>query len=246
MITYNEGLQVFESTLLNEHQIIAGFGTRMSGDGRKVSDLISYFNTKNITYDSLVVPNQIHSVNIEYVPSGSEHLAPIETTDGVITDAFGTMLTVVTADCVPVIYFDRKTDIVAISHQGWRGSLKKMSQQIVKAMVKHGASPSTTIAVIGPSIGACCYEIYGDRQFEFLSEFEEIKDRLVQTRLGKTTINLPYLNYWQLLQSGIKKEHIDFFPFCTRCDVARFFSYQRDDKNKYGEMFSFIMKKFHG
>jgi len=244
MIIYDDNLKIFSSSLINDESFFAGFGTKFLGDGRKLENILNFFSSNNLTYKKLVIPEQIHSVNIEVFESKTkENLEKISETDGVITKEPRVVLTVVTADCSPIIFVDKKNSVVGISHQGWRGSVKRMAQRMLDRMIKIGASVESTKVAIGPSIGECCYNIDEDRYYEFKEEFDGYSDKIFHLRGGKRQLNLALLNYLLLLEKGVKKENIDYFPFCTKCDKKRFFSFRRDKKGeRYGEMFSFIMK----
>jgi len=242
MINYDANTHVFYSDIIENPNFVCGFGTRLLGDGRQRSTLINFCEHNNLSYESIIVPDQIHSINIEEVSKNRQLVQVVDTTDGVVTKESHVLLTVVTADCLPIMFADQKKNIIGISHQGWRGSLKNMATHMIKKMIQLGATSDSIKIAIGPGIGACCYKIYGERLYEFLAEYEKWKDMILQERSGHTYINLPRLNFLQLREFGIKKEQIDFFPFCTKCDKNRFFSYQRDDKKNYGEMVSFILK----
>lgn len=234
--------QLLSSTFINSNSFVSGFSTKTFGDNRKSTPLLSYLKTNAISYNHIVIPAQIHSANVRVLTQRDlqETIVHIEDTDGVVTNAPNTILTTITADCVPIIYADKKQKIIAISHQGWRGSLKRLPQKMVKTMVALGADTKNIIAAIGPGIGACCYNIDVDRYETFMEEFaDEFKD-IIRFRHGQYYLNLAYLNFCLLEESGLKKEQIDSFPFCTSCDSGRFFSYRRDAKNEYGEMISFI------
>src|SRR5690606_2066666 len=124
-------------------------------------------------------------------------------------------LSVITADCVPIIFYDSTKKIIGISHQGWKGTLKKMPVQMIHNLKKVGSNPSDMFVAIGPSINECCYEVGADIAHQFASEFGEI---VVINRNNRTYVNLLRANYLQLISSGIHKNHIDYFPFCTSCN----------------------------
>ena len=243
MIKYDDSLKIFSSSLINDNSFFSGFGTKFLGDSRKLESILNFFSSNNLTYKKLVILEQIHSVNIEVFESKTkENLEKITETDGVITKESGVVLTVITADCSPIIFVNKKNSVVGISHQGWRGSVKRMVQKMVDKMVDIGAGFESIKVAIGPSIGECCYNIDEDRYYEFKEEFNGYSEKIFHRHGGKWYLNLGLLNYLLLLEKGVKKENIDFFPFCTKCDADRFFSFRRDKKSEYGEMFSFIVK----
>lgn len=244
MIIYNSEFKIYSSSLINDDGYFSGFGTRQLGDARKTEIVARFFHANGISYKTIVLMQQIHSVNVsQYKSQQNDQFQLIEDTDGVFTSEFNTVLITRTADCVPIQFCDKKNGIIGISHQGWRGSLKKMVHKMIQQMMLHGAQLQNIKVALGPSIGSCCYEISNDTYYEFLYEFNGYSQRIFTMRQGKWHINLILLNYLLLTEMGIPKKHIDFFPFCTRCDSSRFFSFRRDKKQDFGEMMSFIVKK---
>lgn len=244
MILFNPDLKIFYSTKINDNQYLAGFSTRAPGDARDSRVIFRLLDQNKIAYKKLAVPDQIHSVNIQFFDAGEGPiLAKIADTDGVVTDAYDTVLSVRTADCLPLIFADKKLGVIGISHQGWRGSLKKMALKMVDVFVQKGSRRQDIVVAFGPAIGACCYDVNDDRYYQFLEIFDGYSDKIFHLEKGKKHLNLPLLNYLQLLDDGIKKEQIDFFPFCTKCDKERFFSFRRDQKKNQGHMFNFVLKK---
>lgn len=242
MITYDSNLKIFTSSLINDNRFFAGFGTKENGDARHLENVLNFFNYNNIIYKKIIIPEQIHSTNISlFISQDNEKINKIEETDGLITKDSGVILTVITGDCCPLIFADKKSGIIGIAHLGWRGSIRRMAQKMINRMVSVGANIDSIKVALGPSIGECCYNIEDDRYYEFVEEFDGYSEKIFHRRHGKLHLNLTLLNYLLLLKKGIKKENIDHFPFCTRCDKKRFFSYRRDKKSDYGEMFSFIM-----
>ena len=242
MITYDADFQIFASSLINKPGYFSGFTTRAVGDGRKTSTISNFLNSSEIKYQKVVIPEQIHSANVAIFRNRDrENYAKIEETDGVITQDNEVVLTTVTADCCPMIFKDEMTGTIGISHVGWRGSLKRMPQKMIAGMEEVGSRPENITVAIGPTIGDCCYDVTDDRYYQFLEEDESQATQVFNHHGGKWHLNLAFLNYLLLREVGIKKENIDHFPFCTKCD-RRFFSYRRDKKEDYGEMFSFVVK----
>lgn len=242
MIRYDEAKHLFFSTLITDDRFISGFSDKFFGDCRKTSTLLSYLVSNAIPFRTLISPAQIHSVNISVIsPSHSpEKIIRIDDTDGIVTKERQIVLSVITADCVPIVFADKKRGIVGVSHQGWRGSLKRLPQKMVKIMKSLGSEPRDIVAAIGPSIGPCCYDIDEERYAAFMEEFSPGLEDIVRFHHGRPYLNLAYLSYRLLLGTGLEKKHIDFFPFCTSCDRRRFFSFRRDSKKNYGEMVAFI------
>lgn len=210
MLIFNKNSQVFESTLFSE-PVMHGFGTRMSGNGRDISAIESYLEKQNIRFSRIINPDQQHTDQIVIVDSslGTE----IENCDGLVTKERGTVMTVITADCAPIIYSDIKSQTIGISHNGRKGTELKLAPKMIAKLQTLGSKIQDIRIAIGPAIGACCYPM-----------------------------NLLEENMRQLRVIGVKKSQVDYFPFCTNCDSQRFFSYRGSNrKPNFPEQFSYIM-----
>lgn len=243
MIIYDSNLKIFYSTLINDDKFFSGFGTRHLGDGRKAENIFNFFQSNWPNFKTIVIPEQIHSTNVTvFSPNLMDNIERVTETDGVITKEKNSALTVITADCSPLIFVEKKQGIIGISHQGWRGSIKRLGQKMVKKIIELGGKKENIFVAIGPSIGQCCYNIEDDRYYQFIEEFNGFADKIFCRRQGKLLLNLSLLNYLQLRELGLPDKNIDHFPFCTSCDKKRFFSFRRNKKEDYGEMISFVVK----
>ncbi|HQZ17358.1 MAG TPA: polyphenol oxidase family protein, partial [Vicinamibacteria bacterium] len=79
--------------------------------------------------------------------------------DASITGQPGTLLAIETADCLPVLIVDPVRRQVAAAHAGWRGTVARVAQSAVRAMVDAGSNAADLLVALGPSIGPCCYEV---------------------------------------------------------------------------------------
>lgn len=243
MIIFEDKLQAYISTIINDDDITSGFGTNKLGDGRWTPTIVAETLRIGKPNCKIVRLGQIHSINIAYLDKISdEHILKIEETDGLISSLPNILLTSLTADCLPLILADKKNGLVGISHQGWRGSLKNMAGKMIGKMVEYGANKQMIKVAIGPSIGQCCYDVDDDRYYSYLEELDEYADQVFIYRHGKQHLNLLKLNYLQLISSGLKHENIDYFPFCTVCNKQKFFSYRRDRKKNTGDMLNFVIR----
>ncbi len=244
MIRFDRQNKTFYSTFINDNKYFSGFGTRLMGNIRNASDIEKYFNSINCNFSLIGIPVQKHSTNIESVSSNKsdKNIIILNDRDGLSSKENGTALVAWTADCVPIMFADKKNGIVGISHAGWRGTAGRMAAKMVASMIESGAEKDQIRIAIGPSIGACCYDIDAERSDIFRNAFPDFAEKIISKREGKLFLNLLYTNYLLLQSEGIPKEHIDFFPFCTKCDSERFFSYRRE-KEDHGNMISFIMRR---
>lgn len=238
MILFNKN-GYYYSTLINDSNYFSCFSTRVLGDGRDRQNILNFLTEEKLNANNLFIPSQNHTDTIRFLPEDENHLKDC---DGVITSEKQITIGVVTADCVPIIFVDKTAGIIGVSHQGWKGTLNRLAPKMIAAMISRGAKKEDIVAAIGPSIGDCCYRLYGERLEEFNNEFPELAKKAVIEREGETKISLVYLNYLLLREEGIDSQNIDSFPFCTRCNEIHFYSYQRNWVIE-GDMFHVILKK---
>lgn len=204
--------------------ISAGFGTK-------------FVSEKDIQNPPLFM-NQCHSANIVFIEDPL--LEQVENTDGIYCMDNNLSLIVRTADCVPVLFFDEETGLIGASHQGWKGSLERLQQKMIISFITKGAKAENIKVAIGPCIGACCYEIFGDRKSMFEKEFPTLTKNIFVKNNESTMLNLTRLSYELLLQSGVHASNIEYTLECTSCHDSLFSSYNKSKEVK--SMYSFIRK----
>jgi len=146
--------------------------------------------------------------------------------DAAITNLPGVILGVQTADCVPILIADREARSVAAVHAGWRGTAARISEATVERLVERfEIDPKNLIAVIGPHIGACCYEVGEDVAAQI-----DATAIVRMPEFSKPHIDLAAANRAQLVESGIPESQIETSSLCTKCRDDLFHSYRRDGK----------------
>jgi YfiH family protein len=189
-----------------------------------------------------IVANQTHSDNIQHITTkdtkGWESIGDaIESCDALITNLPNVVLNILTADCVPILLYDKKNHAIAAIHAGWKGTKSNIAKKTVKRMQNiFGTNPSDIVAGIAPSIGRCCYEVGED----VAKHFFDMPHSYTQIN-NKYMLDLPYINKKQLLQAGLEEHNIEM-SVCTACDTKRFFSY-RKEKGCSGRFMSMIALK---
>lgn len=217
-----------------------GFTTKDLGDGRKEETYTALLEKLKIKPKTIVKLNQVHGTDIKVVEDSTNELLTLKKTDGVITKVPGVLLSVLTADCVPVIYIDQKNNIIGASHQGWKGSLANMAKTMVEKMVEAGAEKESIIAYIGPSIGACCYNVEKNRYLQFKEEYYSYLHLFTKVENDTYFLNLAELNVQQLLEAGLGWGNVNNISKCTSCNAELSFSYRRDKEKDFGEMIAYV------
>lgn len=218
-------------TLISKKQacLIYGFTTRLAGDFRhdNIKKLGKLFkiNPKNI-----ITMSQVHGSAVgllgggpKGLPRGGRHV------DGMITTLKNKFLAVKVADCVPILFYDPHQEIAAACHVGWKGTLERIQQKIIQKMQRIGSKPENIIAVLGPHIGSCCYNISSDRAKDF-KEYLTIKNGEFFLDLGKTNISL-------LKKVGVN--NIEDINICTSCQNDLLYSYRKEGPH-HGEQVGLI------
>jgi polyphenol oxidase len=206
---------------------------------------------------STVMLRQVHSDIIHCVDSVPKELL---TGDGLVTAKPGLLLSIQTADCLPVILVDPKERAVGVFHAGWRGTVKRIVEKGVGEMQRWFGSRARDLqAAIGPGIQGCCYEVGEEVRSEFdgqfsyaASLFREVKESdpvrekypllFLSARAPghsnlpkKILLDLVEANRQQLLAAGVPARSIEASPLCTNCRTDLLFSY-RGEKGKTGRM----------
>ena len=198
---------------------------------------------------NLVTLRQIHSDLIRVVTASIPKMG-----DGLITDCPGFLLSVVVADCLPVLLVDVRQRVVSALHCGWRGTARRLAQKGVGLMrMLFGSHVRDLRAAIGPGIGVCCYRVGQEVVEEFEGQFEYARKLFVRriedqspvqakySRLFKTYkslddpvdtaqlyLDLKLANILQLREAGLARNHIYSDAPCTSCHPELFFSHRRD------------------
>ena len=182
-------------------------------------------------------PRQVHGVAI--AAAGDCRRDPPPEADGVVADAPGLTVAVVTADCVPVLLAAEGGAAVAAVHAGWRGLAAGVVAQGVDAL-RRKAAGARVRAVVGPHIGPCCYEVDAPVLDALAARFGALDAVTRATRPGHATVDLGALALRALVAAGLAAEDVAAVDgACTRCDAIRFHSYRRDGP-RAGRLVHFI------
>ncbi|MBR6826333.1 MAG: peptidoglycan editing factor PgeF [Oscillospiraceae bacterium] len=177
-----------------------------------------------------VFTKQIHSDIVERV--GLSHRGRgllrevAEGCDGLVTNEPGVVLTVFSADCTPVLFFDPVAKAVGACHAGWRGTAAGIAAKVVEKMVREfGSDPKNIRTAIGPCIGRCCFETHADVPDAMIAALGETSKEYIFPKGEKYHVDLKEINALWLRRAGV--EQIDIATECTACEPDRFWSHRR-------------------
>ena len=193
-----------------------------------------------ISPKNLILLKQTHSDKCHFImKTPSKKLVG----DGLITSKKNLALGILTADCAPVLIYDKKLPMIAAIHVGWKGAFKNILKKCIKFMIKKGSKNKNIFAVIGPSIFRENYEVKKD----FMKKFLNLSNRNRKFFYFKNTkIFFDLKNFIKSQLRSLKVSAIDVINKDTFKNRSEFFSARRALKNKeddYGRNISIIMLK---
>ena len=164
---------------------------------------------------------QVHGVAVAVEPAGDEPEA-----DAAVTATPGTVLAILTADCLPVVLAAQDGSEVAAAHAGWRGLCAGVLEATVTAM---RTPPQRLQAWLGPAAGPQAYEVGEEVHAAFTARDGRARMAFLPTRPGHWRVDLSMLARQRLLDAGVTNVHGG--GLCTISDPARFFSHRRDGRS---------------
>jgi YfiH family protein len=187
----------------------------------------------------LVGVYQFHSADIvTYSAAWQQDSSP--KADAIVCNTPNVAISVLTADCAPVLFADPKARVVAVAHAGWQGAFKGIVENTIDAMLKLGADRRDISATVGPTISAHSYEVGEEFYARFIRQASE-NERFF-TRDSALKFNLPEYVCSRLHDAGISMVH--HMATCTYANVDEYFSYRRSIHARepdYGRQISAIM-----
>ena len=182
-----------------------------------------------INYENLVFSNQTHDdiiYDISELDLGNGITKPnkLKSADGLICAKPNIPLVTFYADCVPLFFLDKKERVIALSHSGWKGTVKNIAQKTILKMINdYNSKPENILCAIGPSIGECHFEV-GD---EVADIFKSLPGGVVKQYGNKYHVNLQSTITNQLIASNIPKSNITNANICTFCNSDMLFSHRK-------------------
>ena len=200
--------------------------------------------------ENFITPHQTHGTGVLTVDKAFLALDNAAATeafygmDATITQEKGIFLCATTADCLPIIIFDKKNEVIAAIHAGWRGTVGRIVEKTIAEMQRQfGSSPGDLLAGIGPAICPDHYEVGDEVEDQFQKNGFDLSDVAVSYRdnsISRLHLDLSEINRRELLRLGVPLGAIEKCNLCTFDKQELFFSARRQSVHS-GRMLTGIM-----
>jgi len=235
-------LKKIQHPMLRNNEITYGFFTRSGGVSQKpYKSLNCSFNNEdnklnvnnnieivrqNLNLNKIIKLNQIHSSKVITVESHNK-IYDFKKADGIVTNLSGIGLSILGADCAPILFYDQKSKTIGACHAGWRGAINNIIEATISKMEAIGALRSRITAIIGPAIQKNSYEIEEDvaKMVRSCSFFKENETILSHNKPNKYLFDLPLLLKQSLKSAMI--QNIGDVKIDTYKNNDLFFSHRR-------------------
>ncbi len=185
--------------------------------------------------------NQVHSSKFFFIEKNFKLKKKKIEADAIITEQKKIPIAVLTADCVPILLYDKRRNMVAAIHAGWRGAYKGIIKKVINFMFSKGCKKDSIIAAIGPCIKQKNYNVGKDFMKKFIKKDKRNKD------FFKIKKNTPHFDLPNFIKSQLKSNkitNIDTINIDTFDKKNNFFSARQSLRLKhddYGRNISIIM-----
>ncbi len=183
-------------------------------------------------YRCKIIPYQTHEDNCLIIDERTislpekEQQVLLNGVDALITNVPKVLLTISTADCVPIVFYDPCKQVVGVAHAGWRGTVKKIALKVIQLMTSIYHCNTLDIKVcIGPSISVEAFEVGNEVVEEFRKGGFNMLNILQKNSItDKFHIDLWKANEELLISAGLLQKNIEVSGLCTYMKSNEFFS----------------------
>ena len=217
-------------------------GLGSSDENKKVLENLKIVKNKiDKKSKDIFLVHQIHSDKFVFIGKNFKFKKKRIKADAVITDQAKLPIAVLTADCVPLLLYDKKKNLIAAVHAGWKGALKGIVKNVINFMLSKGCKKKNIIAAVGPCINSSSYKVRENFKKKFL---KKDKRNIIFFKNKKNLIYFDLPNYVKSQLKLIQIENIDMKNIDTFVKKNNFFSARRSLRLKhddYGRNISIIM-----
>ena len=184
---------------------------------------------------------QIHSNKFIFLNKNSNIKSRSVNADAIITEKKNFPIAILTADCVPLLIFDKRRKMIAAIHAGWRGAYNGIIQKVIRFMLNKGCKKEDMVVAIGPSISIKSYEVKKQFKSKFIKK-DKKNIKFFKSKNNKIYFDLPSYAKKQVKLNQI--ENINLLNIDTFNKKNNFFSARRSlrlNHNDYGRNISIIV-----
>jgi polyphenol oxidase len=183
-----------------------------------------------VPFERYTLARQVHGSELAWV--GGEQIGAgraaldnsLPDADGLVSAQPGVLISVLSADCVPLLLYDPMQHVGAAVHAGWRGTAAGITGAAVRYLRERGGCQPRDLHVgIGPAIGPCCYEVSADVARQLSAAFPYAPP-VASVRDGAWYLDLALANRQQLLAAGVPEANCEQADICSACQADEFFS----------------------
>jgi YfiH family protein len=196
---------------------------------------------------------QVHGRDVVSLRRDSPRVPGPCSGDALVSNDARVAVAVRAADCVPLLLADPRRGAVAAVHAGWRGTAAGVTTAAVDALTREfGTKPADLVVAIGPSIGACCYEVGSELVDAFAAAghprhlidrwFLAPPARRGSNKRSRLGLDLAGANRDQLILAGVREENIFLCGLCTAMHLDILTSY-RAEKERAGRLAGAIVAR---
>ena len=134
--------------------------TNRTVDAKNTTDVKNLCEEYNFNYANLIYNTQVHGANFRIIKAIDDRKNNGEKADGLVTSLKNVPLLIFTADCVPLVFYDKEKEVVALAHAGWRGTYDNIAEEIIEILVNdYNCEKENIKVIIGPSVSGDSYEV---------------------------------------------------------------------------------------
>jgi len=228
MIQNNPKTQLLYSTISDGNMSLVRGDYEETLNNRK-----NFLKKNNLSLDNSIwmkTPHEgdIHIVTIHDYGNGAKDLDSTFPVDSLITNKRGAILSLVTADCIPLTLFDQKTNTISLVHVS-RHNANEIIENTIQTMTKNfDTNPKNLKAEIGPSIGPCCYTWFQGKDPALEKSYDEF---VIIESPTSAKLDLWGLTEKRLNQNGIEVKNIHNPKICSFHSVE-YFSHRKYEEHK--------------
>ncbi len=252
----NDAKEVLQFDLLRKQpNLVHGMNTRLGGvssgiyesmnmalgmgdsDERVRENYCRFAEILGFSPQSYTFSDQVHKTKIAKIEKsdcGNGFLFPkkesLKGSDGLITQERGIALTIFSADCVPLLFYDPVRQAIGAAHSGWRGTALDIAGEMLRRLQQeYGSSPKDVLVGVGACIGKENFEVGEDvkKEFEKQGKYDILNEVFCPKGGGKYLLDLRTYIAFALKSGGVSEENMEISEECTFGRPELFFSHRR-------------------